>query len=43
VGKAADLVVLDRDWLKVAPEEIHDAKVLLTMSAGKELHRAAPF
>lgn len=38
-GKAADLIVLDRDLFKVAPDDIAGAKVLLTLFAGKEVYR----
>jgi predicted amidohydrolase YtcJ len=34
VGKIADLIVLDRDLLKVYPEEIKDAQILLTIKSG---------
>ncbi len=34
-GKASDLIVLDRNIFKVKPEEIHTAKVLLTLVDGK--------
>jgi predicted amidohydrolase YtcJ len=43
VGKEADLIVMDRDLFRVAPEEIPDAKVLLTLFAGKELYRDPSF
>ncbi|HEY2252631.1 MAG TPA: amidohydrolase family protein, partial [Planctomycetaceae bacterium] len=43
VGKAADLVVLDRNLFDVAPHEIHLAKVLLTLLEGKEVYRAEGF
>ena len=43
VGKAADLIVLDRDLFKVTPEEIAGAKVLLTLFAGNEVFRDAAF
>ena len=39
VGKLADLVMLDRDLFKVAPENIRDARVLLTVVGGKIVHR----
>jgi hypothetical protein len=35
VGKLADLVVLDRDILKIQPEEIINTRVLLTMVDGR--------
>jgi hypothetical protein len=34
-GKLADLVVLDRDLFKIAPEKIKEAQVLLTVVGGK--------
>jgi predicted amidohydrolase YtcJ len=42
-GKAADLIVLDRDLFKVPPEKIHEVKVVLTLLEGKEIFRAATF
>ncbi len=42
-GKAADLIVLDRDLFKIPPERIHEAKVLLTLLQGKEVFRAPGF
>lgn len=33
-GKAADLLVLDRDLFGLAPHRIHEARVLLTLRAG---------
>ncbi|MEO8448602.1 MAG: amidohydrolase family protein [Gemmatimonadota bacterium] len=39
VGKAADLVVLDRDLYKIPPHQIHRAKVLLTLLDGREVYR----
>ncbi len=41
VGKSADLVVLDRDILKIPPDEISQANVSLTMFQGGIIHRAA--
>jgi predicted amidohydrolase YtcJ len=43
IGKAADLVVLDRDLFKIPPEKIHEAKVVLTLLDGKEVFRAPGF
>jgi len=43
VGKAADLVVLDRNLFDVPAHEIHLAKVLLTLLEGKEVYRAEGF
>lgn len=39
-GKAADLIVLDRNLFELAPSEIHKARVLLTLLAGEEIFRA---
>ncbi|MBV8050886.1 MAG: amidohydrolase [Acidobacteriaceae bacterium] len=39
-GKRADLILLDRDVLTVAPEAMRDTKVLWTMVAGKTVYRA---
>ena len=39
-GKLADLVMIDRDITKVAPERIRDARVVLTMVGGKVVYRA---
>ncbi|PTN31829.1 amidohydrolase [Desulfonatronum sp. SC1] len=38
VGKSADLIVLDRDILKVPADEISQARVTLTMFQGKIIH-----
>ena len=43
VGKAADLVVLDRNLFEIPPSQIHDAKVLLTLLEGREVYRAPGF
>ena len=40
VGKAADLVILDRNLFETPPREIGNAKVLLTFLAGDEVYRA---
>ena len=42
-GKAADLIVLDRDLFTIPPEKIHEAKVVLTLLEGKEVFRAPGF
>lgn len=34
-GKIADLIVLDRDTLTILPDEIKNAKVLLTIKHGR--------
>jgi predicted amidohydrolase YtcJ len=43
VGKAADLVVLDRNLFEIPSHEIHRAKVLLTLLEGKEVYRESAF
>lgn len=43
VGKAADLIVLDRNLFEIAPHEIHRAKVLLTLLEGREVYRDRSF
>ncbi len=43
VGKAADLIVLDRNLFDVPKHEIHRTKVLLTVLEGKEVYRDAAF
>ena len=43
VGKAADLIVLDRNLFEIPAHEIHHAKVLLTLLEGKEVFRDAGF
>jgi len=42
-GKAADLVVLDRDLFAVAPLELHEVRVLLTLLDGKVVYCAEDF
>jgi predicted amidohydrolase YtcJ len=42
-GKAADLIVLDRDLYAVPPSEIGRAKVLLTLVEGREVFRDPSF
>ena len=37
-GKYADFTVLDRDWMRVAPEAIMATRVLATYSAGKPVY-----
>ena len=39
-GKLADLVMIDRDIFKIAPEQIIDARVVMTMVGGKILFQA---
>lgn len=41
VGKLADLIVLDRNVLTVAPQDIARVKVLETVVAGREVYRAS--
>jgi predicted amidohydrolase YtcJ len=41
-GMQADLVLVDRDLLTVAPEDLKDAKVLWTMVGGSTVYRAQP-
>lgn len=43
VGKAADLVVLDRNLFEIPPSQIHEAKALWTLLEGKEVYRAPGF
>ena len=40
-GKLADLVILDRNPLKVAPMAIKDVKVVETIKEGRTIHDAA--
>ncbi len=40
VGKYADFVVLDRDWMTIAPEEIMATRVLATYSSGTQVYAA---
>jgi predicted amidohydrolase YtcJ len=42
-GKAADLIVLERDLYAVAPSEIGRTRVLLTLIAGREVFRDPDF
>jgi predicted amidohydrolase YtcJ len=43
IGKAADLIVLDRDIFAVEPSAIGDTTVLLTLLAGREVYRDPAF
>jgi len=43
VGKAADLIVLDRNLFEIPAHEIHLTKVLLTLLDGQEVYRHANF
>jgi len=40
VGKYADLLVLDRDYLTVPEDDIKDLKPVLTMVGGKVVYEA---
>jgi predicted amidohydrolase YtcJ len=40
VGRRADLVVLDRDLLRVPPDLVGSSRVLLTVAAGEVTHRS---
>jgi predicted amidohydrolase YtcJ len=40
VGKYADFAVLDRDWMRVAPEAVMATRVLATYSSGKPVYEA---
>jgi predicted amidohydrolase YtcJ len=42
-GKAADLIVLDRNLFEIPPEEIHATKVLWTLLDGLEVYREASY
>lgn len=42
-GKAADLIVIDRNLFAIPPHEIHKCRVLLTLVAGKEVFRDPAF
>jgi hypothetical protein len=43
VGKAADLIVLDRNLFEIPAHQIHHAKVLLTLLEGQEIYREPRF
>lgn len=43
VGKAADLIVLDKNLFEIPPEQISKTKVLLTILNGKVVHRDESF
>jgi hypothetical protein len=43
VGKAADLVVLDRNLFKTGALSLHKARVLLTLLDGEPVYRAPGF
>jgi len=41
VGKHADFVVMDRDWLAIAPEDVMETKILATYLGGEQVYDAA--
>lgn len=41
-GRLADIVLIDRDLTRIAPEEIGDARVLRTIVGGETIFQAAP-
>jgi predicted amidohydrolase YtcJ len=43
VGKLADLIVLDRNLLKIPPRQIAAVKVLLTVVGGHVVYQGAEF
>ena len=43
VGKAADLIVVDKNLFEIPASQIHEAKVLLTLLDGREVYRASGF
>jgi predicted amidohydrolase YtcJ len=42
-GKAADLIVLDKNLFEIPPSQIHGVKVVWTLLEGKEVYRAKGF
>jgi len=42
IGKYADFVVLDRDIMTIAPEEVLGTRVLMTVLGGKAVYRGNP-
>ena len=42
VGKAADLIVLDRNLFQVDVAELHKVRVLLTLLDGKPVYERSP-
>ncbi|MCB1445640.1 MAG: amidohydrolase [Rhizobiaceae bacterium] len=42
-GKFADIIVLDRDIFSIAPHDIGETRVMLTLLGGREVHRHAAF
>ena len=43
VGKAADMIVLDKNIFAIPPSEVHNAKVVLTLLDGAEVFRDESF
>lgn len=43
VGKAADIIVLDRNLFELPAERIHSAQVLMTLANGKPVYQAPSF
>ncbi len=43
VGKAADLIVLDRNLFEIPLQKLHEARVLLTLLEGREVYREPGF
>lgn len=43
VGRLADFAVLDRDLFRIPPDEIREARALLTVVGGRVTHAAGPF
>jgi len=43
VGKAADLIILDRNLFEISPEQIHKTKVVWTLLEGREVWREPTF
>ena len=43
VGKAADLIVLDKNLFEIPSDRIHESKVLWTLLEGREVYRAPGF
>jgi predicted amidohydrolase YtcJ len=43
IGKAADLIIVDRNLFDIPKTEIHKAKVLMAMLEGKAIYRDASF
>ncbi|MBS2033900.1 amidohydrolase [bacterium] len=42
LGKWADLIVLDRDLFEIEPGQIHQARVVLTLLAGRKVYSLEP-